>query len=63
MGQVSVTILAVAGSGLSDNQQADALPDLADAWAADLPHGQELLDAYMAAVADAGETPLRDWHE
>lgn len=42
---------------------ADALPDLAGAWAADLPHGQELLDAYMAAVAAAGETPLRNWAE
>lgn len=40
---------------------AEALPDLAGDWARNLPHGQELLDAYMAAVAEAGETPLRNW--
>ena len=42
---------------------AEMLPDLAGDWAANLPHGAELLDAYMAAITDAGETPLRDWSQ
>ncbi|AHD02236.1 C4-dicarboxylate TRAP transporter substrate-binding protein [Leisingera methylohalidivorans] len=40
---------------------AETLPDLAGDWAQDLPHGKKLLDAYMAAIAEAGETPLRNW--
>ena len=38
-----------------------ALPDLAGQWAERLPQGQEVLDAYMNAVREAGGTPLRDW--
>lgn len=39
----------------------DALPDLAGQWAANLPEGKVMLDAYMAALRDAGITPARDW--
>lgn len=39
----------------------DALPDLAAQWGANLPEGKALLDAYMTAIRDAGETPARDW--
>lgn len=39
----------------------DALPDLAGQWAARLPDGPALLNAYMAAIHDAGGTPARDW--
>lgn len=49
---------------LSDEERqkwANALPDLAGAWAANLPHGQELLEAFLSKVREAGETPLRDW--
>lgn len=51
---------------LSDAERqrwADALPDLAGGWSKDLPHGQELLDAYVGAVIESGETPLRNWAE
>jgi TRAP-type C4-dicarboxylate transport system substrate-binding protein len=40
---------------------ANKLPDLAGAWAANLPHGQELLTAYLGMVRDAGGTPARNW--
>ncbi|MBC9247453.1 C4-dicarboxylate TRAP transporter substrate-binding protein [Paracoccus sp. 11-3] len=39
----------------------DALPDLAGQWAAKLPEGKVMLDAYMAAIREAGATPARDW--
>ena len=39
----------------------EALPDLADQWAANLPEGKALLDAYMAAIREGGATPSRDW--
>lgn len=49
---------------LSDEERqkwADMLPDLAGAWAQNLPHGAELLAAFMAQVEAAGEKPLRNW--
>ncbi len=39
----------------------DALPDLAAQWGSNLPEGKALLDAYMAALREAGATPARDW--
>lgn len=39
----------------------EALPDLATQWAANLPEGKALLDAYMAAIREAGAIPARDW--
>lgn len=40
---------------------AAALPDLAGTWAGDLPHGAELIEAYMKVIQDGGGKPLRDW--
>lgn len=57
---------AVTVSTLPEEERArwaEMLPDLAGQWAANLPYGAELLDAYMAAITDAGETPLRDWSQ
>lgn len=40
---------------------AEALPDLAGEWAADFPHGAELVSAYMDAMREGRAVPLRDW--
>ncbi len=40
---------------------AEKLPDLAGAWSKDLPHGQELLSAFLGKVRDAGGKPARNW--
>lgn len=47
---------------LAERQKwAEALPDLAGDWAADFPHGAELVSAYMAVMRENGAVPLRDW--
>ncbi|MGA0542232.1 C4-dicarboxylate TRAP transporter substrate-binding protein [Neotabrizicola sp. VNH66] len=40
---------------------AETLPDLAGQWAADFPHGAELVTAFMAAIREGGGHPLRNW--
>ncbi len=41
----------------------DSLPDIAGAWAGDVPGGNDALAAYMSAVRAAGVTPGRAWGE
>lgn len=55
---------AVTVTYLSDEERAKwaaMLPDLAGDWAKTLPHGDQLLSAFVAKVREAGEVPLRDW--
>lgn len=55
--KVTVTTLPAA----ERQKWVDALPDLPAQWGAKLPEGKALLDAYMAAVREAGGKPIREW--